>query len=1805
MMASIMNRDPWTWTVKDTIEFFARHARSAMVEMPNGNLPPVAQITANFVAEQVDGATLLSYVDDNFLRESCRITTLGQRAAVYHCINKLRAISPGYKAASGPTIWPAIKQPSEPVEVNEELLEKLAAKLLVPGGRLVQLLAGSHAAPVTAVNQLLQTASEPMQLDKIQPSIPNTLISDEARPYEVLVKGKDGKKRRRLDLAAINKEGVSISQAFSPDDNKLSLPARRFPIDNVFFGDTAFGKERGPMKVDHPLYVHEGSNDEEFDERNFQYINIDLHLGVSAYVGARLQRSMLTHDEVVLSRPEGYAVAKFFYPTGLQAERTKEVAQYGRHGRITFGGTRSALLVQRRAAIDQSVAVDDDDFEDPWMATRENEAILSSGVETHGVDQADLSGEHEHLLLKYKYNEDDLMPESDPESDPLTEDGLERHDDMSTEFDDDQAKEDDDDEVAKTDVKEIIDRVLDEYIAKWREVQLPKLEARKAWTVWKQTRRSQTVREQLVLGARTEIERLQSRLRTARGEIELSSWEEKASVKRSCKNLEATVEDIERQQWNIDVWLRRREPDHVSARKAKNIHAAGMPTDTQHHNQLAVDSQDRLSVSPRPYSPPGPPPTDPDDDQNSDVECEHFHTPQGSPVLQPEDSPFVVQDDDMEVDDFDQATAGASMKEEPDEPAADAHQSNDTPRGPSRAELLRTPTAAARFQDLTSTDMPSPSVLAQRSYVKASPAASVIDRNDLCSSSIDPQTPVAVKSKTRRKRRRTTILSDIDNKEEAPSISEADQWRFSDLVEREDRNKLLIKLLRDMGQKYREDLWKTYQTLGLPTFVTQLLVGLDTLISPRDEPSSGGDAGTPSWRANNPKNGILKLGARLLLAFYFLRPDAFLKSTLPEDILAMSMPKRGDVESFAHVLKRFLLLRNQPLYSSPMPPTTADDPIVIDTDDDAQPHGLDEDDDSDVVALRSHRKRKKTKLDVDAENRRKAARARLEESQQQRSYNSSVLQSMVLAHSEPGDKLINPLRKADQEPIFIEASIAKRMKSYQLEGVQFLWRELTSDPDEAQGCLLAHTMGLGKTMQSIALLHCVDVASQSPSHKIVSQLPLDLQLGADRQKRSLRFLIICPSSLLQNWRRELQDWVHRRAFGGNVSSIETTVDSGYIKTLGKWRKNGGVLLVGYPLFQRIVNCSVAVVAEKHQSDAEMVAKVKRKNEDAELACKIITEDTELVVADEAHHLKNANTGSAKAASKIVTNARIALTGTPMSNDVDEIYALIDWVSPGFLGDRRHFGDYFGVPIKNGLYVDSSSADKRKSIIKLKSLHHEIEPKVHRAGISVLKGELKPKVEFVITVELTEQQRKAYTATVAALLGATKDLNLTALTSIFAWLGVLGLLTAHPRCFRQKLLTPKPPAKEPKRAGKAACKSISAVATKTEEADVNDTADAEAAGTNEGCPELPSDESVYALGFTEAIVNELVADLSDSIDPALSAKTRLLQKILQLSQQCGDKVLIFSASIPSLNYLSDLLKRDQVPFGRIDGSMKMEDRTKLLAKFQNSNQQGRLEVLLISTRAGGQGLNIQSANRVIIFDFGFNPAWEEQAIGRAYRFGQKKPVFVYRFVAGGTFESNIYNTQMFKTSLASRVVDKKNPHRNAIRHTKEYLYPPRPVKHEDLSNELEVDLDPKVLSQIMYAQIKRGDARDPSIDICMVRTMEVLQAEDQEAPLDPEELRQVEESRLMWQAERSRPNGADLSQHRPMGAPSSTAPVQAGPPGIRTASMPSSTQAAAHLPPQAQRANATHGARDIRNGNGGGGSRRNYVSMDGLPFAGPK
>ena len=112
--------------------------------------------------------------------------------------------------------------------------------------------------------------------------------------------------------------------------------------------------------------------------------------------------------------------------------------------------------------------------------------------------------------------------------------------------------------------------------------------------------------------------------------------------------------------------------------------------------------------------------------------------------------------------------------------------------------------------------------------------------------------------------------------------------------------------------------------------------------------------------------------------------------------------------------------------------------------------------------------------------------------------------------------------------------------------------------------------------------------------------------------------------------------------------------------------------------------------------------------------------------------------------------------------------------------------------------------------------------------------------------------------------------------------------------------------------------------------------------------------------------------------------------------------------------------------RIDGQTPSEKRQSDITSFNDPTQNAKLNLYLIMTKAGGVGINLQAANRVVLLDTSWNPATDLQAIHRCYRYGQTKQVFVYRMLSEGTMEEKIYARSANKESLASRVIDENNP-----------------------------------------------------------------------------------------------------------------------------------------------------------------------------------
>ncbi|KAL3437600.1 P-loop containing nucleoside triphosphate hydrolase protein [Aspergillus tetrazonus] len=711
-----------------------------------------------------------------------------------------------------------------------------------------------------------------------------------------------------------------------------------------------------------------------------------------------------------------------------------------------------------------------------------------------------------------------------------------------------------------------------------------------------------------------------------------------------------------------------------------------------------------------------------------------------------------------------------------------------------------------------------------------------------------------------------------------------------------------------------------------------------------------------------------------------------------------------------------------------------------------------------------HKKRKRAVQESQSAKLHQAsAQQRMRWQEKQRKRLEKRLQSMGVSNDSPGHHAVS-----FKEPIiYLHPHIGQRVKLHQLSGIQFMWRELVEDKNQ-EGCLLAHTMGLGKTMQVISLLVTITAAVNSPDPRIQQQVPEEFRPRKDLPEA--RTLVICPSSLIENWRDEFVMWTPEDVpLTVRQVSSEDNMDV-RLAEVSMWYEKGGVLLISYDIFRNWVLNQATAKKSPPLSDS--------RHQDLK---HWLLEGPSIIIADEAHKMKNPDSATSQAAMQFRSKSRIALTGSPLANNLGDYYTMVNWISYDYLGSFLEFKANYIEPIKEGLYADSTYGEKRKSLMKLQVLKQILEPKINRADITVLEGDLPAKVEFVLTVPLTKIQKEAYDMYAAFILQGRMDEVTQA--QLWSWLSILGLCCNHPACFRDKLVS-----------------QAQGPSKKTN--DTRRTSDVDQAIS----PDRLGDEFIENAGIQnlEELVAELLrlcAKVHDLKAVELSVRAVITKRIIDESIRAGDKVLVFSQSLHTLDYLEHLLKVTNRQYSRLDGQTPAATRQAATKKFN----QGEKQVYLISTRAGGLGLNITGANRVIIFDFSFSPIWEEQAIGRAYRLGQQKPVFVYRFIAGGTFQEIIHEKATYKTQLAVRVVDKRNPIRSTHKKPGDYIFPARPVALQDVSEHIGKDKD--VLDKILREDEKKGAEYKLIRDIKLTQTFLV----EDDDKLTEDEKRTVQEA----------------------------------------------------------------------------------------------
>ncbi|XP_078142676.1 transcriptional regulator ATRX-like isoform X1 [Centroberyx gerrardi] len=632
-------------------------------------------------------------------------------------------------------------------------------------------------------------------------------------------------------------------------------------------------------------------------------------------------------------------------------------------------------------------------------------------------------------------------------------------------------------------------------------------------------------------------------------------------------------------------------------------------------------------------------------------------------------------------------------------------------------------------------------------------------------------------------------------------------------------------------------------------------------------------------------------------------------------------------------------------------------------------------------------------------------------------------------------KLVLDQDEDTKEPLVqVHRNLVTRLKLHQVDGVQFMWncccesvKKANSSP--GSGCILAHCMGLGKTLQVVAFLHTM------------------------LQSQNLKFrtaLVVCPLNTILNWINEFKIWQDNMGKDKvKVTELATMKRPERLSALQKWQRDGGVMIMGYEMYR---NLSLGHKITNGQ--------LKKEYQNA-----LVNPGPDFVICDEGHILRNEASNISKAMGVIKTRRRVVLTGTPLQNNLVEYHCMVNFIKENLLGSLKEFRNRFINPIQNGQCADSTPRDVRIMKNRAHILHAMLAGCVQRRDYSALTQFLPPKHEYVLAVRVTPLQYKLYRYYLDHFtgVGSMGDRGrVKAGTNLFKDFQILSRIWTHPWCLQLNYISKENKGHfDGKHQIKAAALLGSEEPTVAESGKRGSrrrevsTEDSSKVGDNQskgqqGGPAVGA-EKATSSSSPDTPAEDWYRNLLSETDAKIlehSGKMVLLLEILRMAEDLEDKVLVFSQSLISLDLIEDFLESSHrarmssksslfkgrgswiknVDYYRLDGSTSAISRKKWAEEFNNAtNVRGRL--FIISTRAGSLGINLVAANRVIIFDASWNPSYDIQSIFRVYRFGQEKNVFVYRLLAQGTMEEKIYDRQVAKQSLSFRVVDQQQIERH--------------------------------------------------------------------------------------------------------------------------------------------------------------------------------
>ncbi|KAG5177731.1 P-loop containing nucleoside triphosphate hydrolase protein [Tribonema minus] len=409
-------------------------------------------------------------------------------------------------------------------------------------------------------------------------------------------------------------------------------------------------------------------------------------------------------------------------------------------------------------------------------------------------------------------------------------------------------------------------------------------------------------------------------------------------------------------------------------------------------------------------------------------------------------------------------------------------------------------------------------------------------------------------------------------------------------------------------------------------------------------------------------------------------------------------------------------------------------------------------------------------------------------------------------------------------------------------------------------------------------------------------------------------------------------------------------------------------------------------------------------------------------------VKNPTTQLSRAMHGLPTLHRLLVTGTPIQNNLKELWALMDWCCNGhLLKSYKSFAMTYSEPIERGQDRDATPLQVARSQARARELWLMLRPHLLQRSKEDLKRQgaaaaaaaaskaaaqgtdatnapepasgpamrqLPTKTEVVVWVALSAAQRCAYSDFLAS--GRVANV-LSGDTNPLASITYLKKVCGHTLLLNT--------------AGGTAGGGQWARAADEDEQGAQDASDTE-----------ETDGWLSPLALPP---RKVVWSLDPSVTPEElkkgSAKLHVAMELLLRLKDEGHRTLVFSQSVRVLDMLQRCLESAAMRFVRIDGSSSDMDRARCISSF---NADASLAVCLLSTKVGGYGITLTGANRVVVYDPSWNPAEDRQAVDRAFRIGQTRDVVVYRMITAGTVEEKMYEKQIFKDGLRHTVLDNK-------------------------------------------------------------------------------------------------------------------------------------------------------------------------------------